>query len=182
MATSRYDTSIKVKQEVIDRIKKMGMGAATSAANSGKESAEFVEGAKRMYGSKVGASNEANLKKRQNEAAANPLARRAPSIDGGSSGGSSAPAKDEKKPIEMPKSAPAAASRRAELTTAEKALGASNAKQVRKVTTPISNVSSNLAASRATNLSGVSKSLGKFYDKNIGKSLGNIFGSKKKRK
>lgn len=178
MATSRYDTSIKVKQEVIDRIKKMGMKAATEAANSGKESAEFVEGAKRMYGGRVGASNAANLKKRQNEASASPLARRAPTLDSGST----APAKDEKKPVEMPPSAPASASRRNERTTAEQALGTRNAEQVRKVTTPISNVASNLAGSRAATLEGVTKSLGNFYDKNIGKSLGNIFGGKKKRK
>lgn len=104
--TSRYDTSIKVKQEVIDRIKNMGMASAVGAANSGKESADFVEGAKRMYGNRVGAQNPANLNKAQNVAATNPLARRAPSVDGGPSA-SGKPAS-----IPMPKSAPATAARR----------------------------------------------------------------------
>lgn len=188
MATSRYDSSVKVKQEVIDRIKKMGMDSAVKAANSGSESAEFVEGAKRMYGTKVGAQNNANLAKRQNEAAANPLARRAPSIDGGTTskpavgGPKMSNATTTSSSVPMPSSAPAAASRKSKPTTGEKVLGKENARQVRKVTTPIANVSNNLAASRALNTDKVSKSLGDFYNKNIGHSLSNMFGGKKKRK
>lgn len=178
MATSRYDSSVKVKQEVIDRIKKMGMGEAVKAANSGSESAEFVEGAKRMYGSRVGASNAANLKKRQNEAAANPLARRAPSADMGGGGGG------ESKSVPMPKSAPAAAKRKtetsskpkSEMSSAEKALGQSNAAFVnRNVSTPLSKVSANLAGSRAVSMEGAKKKAGSWWKKNVGRPLSRAF-------
>jgi len=138
--TSRYDSSIKVKQEVINRIKNMGMSAAIGAANSGKENAEFVEGAKRMYGTnRVGAQNPANLQRAQNVAAANPLARRAPTIDKGDSGGGG-------KSVPMPASAPAAATRRTEdkPSTAEKVLGKPNAEAVNKATTAYSNTASDV--------------------------------------
>lgn len=164
MATSRYDSSVKVKQEVIDRIKKMGMNAAVEAANKGSESAEFVEGAKRMYGNRVGHLNAANLKKRQNEVKVS--GRAAPSIDGGPTGGG------ENKSVPMPKSAPAAAKRQVETstkkTTAQKALGTSNAAFVnRNIGKPLSSVSTSLAGQRAVNADSLSKAL-----KGAGKKLG----------
>lgn len=84
MPNDRYDRSIKVNQSTIDRIKKMGMGEAMKAANAGTESAEFVEGAKRMYGgNRVKEMNTANLSRRQeeNKSGAN-TGRAAPSVDG----------------------------------------------------------------------------------------------------
>jgi hypothetical protein len=116
MAVSRYDTSLKVKQEVIDRIKKMGQKAATEAANSGKESAEFVEGSKRMYGNKVGASNTANLAKRQQETKTS--GRAAPSVGDKESG---APT------VTMPPSAKASATRRVQPKGMAQGLGAPTA-------------------------------------------------------
>lgn len=163
MATSRYDSSVKVKQEVIDRIKKMGMSGAVSAANSGKESAEFVEGAKRMYGNRVGHMNNANLQKRQNEVKVS--GRAAPSIDGGPTGG-------ESKSVPMPKSAPAAASRKVETgnkkkSTVEQALGKRNAEKLKPVGNAVSSVSTALAGQRAINADTTSRAL-----KGVGRKLG----------
>ena len=52
MSPSR-GSNIKVKQSTIDEMKKIGMSEAIKKANSGNASAEFVEGAKRMYGNRV---------------------------------------------------------------------------------------------------------------------------------
>lgn len=163
MPTSRYDSSIKVKQEVIDRIKKMGMSSAVEAANSGKESAEFVEGAKRFYGNRVGAKNPANLAKRQQETKVS--GRAAPSVGDKDTG-------EEKKSTPMPPSAPAAASRRTEKkSTAEQALGRRNVESVKKVTQPvasgISKAGAAIAAQRAMNVDKVGSAL-----KGAGKKLG----------
>lgn len=46
----------KVSQSTIDSMKTMGMTKAIQKANSGTASAEFIEGAKRMYGSRVNPS------------------------------------------------------------------------------------------------------------------------------
>lgn len=46
-------TPVKVSQSTIDSMKQMGMSKAISKANSGDASAEFIEGAKRMYGTRV---------------------------------------------------------------------------------------------------------------------------------
>lgn len=45
--------AIKVKQSTIDSMKTMGMTKAIQKANSGGASAEFIEGAKRMYGNRI---------------------------------------------------------------------------------------------------------------------------------
>lgn len=42
-----------VKQSTIDEMKRLGMAKALERANSGTASAEYVEGAKRMYGNRV---------------------------------------------------------------------------------------------------------------------------------
>lgn len=47
----------KVSQATIDSMKSMGMQKAIQKANSGNASAEFVEGAKRMYGKRVQPEN-----------------------------------------------------------------------------------------------------------------------------
>ena len=82
--------AIKVSQSVIDEIKKKGMGQAIAHANSGKASAEFVEGAKRFYGNRVGGSTPSK------PAGGKPIEEK-----------ESAP-----KEVKMPSSAPAVANRR----------------------------------------------------------------------
>lgn len=50
---SKPTSNIKVAQGTIDSMKTMGMSKAIAKANSGNASAEFVEGAKRMYGNRI---------------------------------------------------------------------------------------------------------------------------------
>jgi hypothetical protein len=90
MAKSDYDSSIKVKQEVIDRIKNMGMSAALKAAG-GSETPEFKEGVTRMYG-KNRISGAKDVAMSNADAKAADIA--------------------SKTPVTMPKSAPAAAKRK----------------------------------------------------------------------
>lgn len=145
MAKTDYDSSIKVKQEVIDRIKKMGMSGALDAASGGGESAEFREGVKRMYGSN-------RLGVAQNKAM----------TESDKAGAESA----KKQPTPMPKSAPAAASRKVGRGTSY-GLSARNVEGVKKVTKPISNIANTLATqqvgraqSAGKTLGGISKALG----------------------
>lgn len=173
--TSRYDSSIKVKQEVIDRIKKMGMGAAVKAANSGNESAEFVEGAKRMYGrDRVSAMNDANLKRDQQTTAK--TGRAAPSLDGGKTGTTGT---GEKKSVPMPKSAPAAATRKVGgNAVGSGVLGENNAQWVsRNVSKPVSGAVSAVAKSLdgGGKGKGVGGAIGRFWHKNVGKPLSRSF-------
>lgn len=44
---------VKVSQLTIDSMKRMGMKKALEKANSGSADAEYIEGARRMYGSRV---------------------------------------------------------------------------------------------------------------------------------
>ena len=145
---------IKVSQAVIDEIKKKGMTAAIAEANSGGASAEFNEGAKRMYGNRVKAA--------------------------GPKGGSDPDSKSTTtESVTMPASAPAAASRRSGTkTTAEQALGTKNAESARKVTTHVSNIGASLASQRAMNADSVGKALG-----SMGKKLGlnNPFKARKRK-
>src|SRR6266496_1774884 len=92
-----YDTSVKVSQDTIDRIKKMGMKSAIAASLSG-ESPEFREGVKRMYGSRSG------------QAAADKMSEADTAAYAGNKNTSAA--KPTPKPTTMPSSAPAVASRR----------------------------------------------------------------------
>ncbi len=146
--------AIKVSQAVIDEIKKKGMSASIKEANSGSSSAEFLEGAKRMYGNRVTGSG------------SGPKAGDVRKVDTGHSpkAGDVRATDSEKKPVTMPKSAPASASRKVGKTTAEKALGTKNAETARKVTTPVSKV--------LTSVGQKTKSTGKVDLGGVGKKLG----------
>jgi hypothetical protein len=113
--------AIKVSQDVINEIKRRGMKASMEAANSGKESAEFVEGARRFYGTKPGRTNptnEANTRKRSQETrisgrAVESVGDRSSSRGNTPRGGRDPDSQVRKtKPVPMPESAPAAATRK----------------------------------------------------------------------
>jgi len=73
---SGYKLYTPVKQSTIDNIKKMGMSAALKKAGSSKN-AEFVQGVKRMYGTKRLEASMASAKKANKSVAKSPDAARA---------------------------------------------------------------------------------------------------------
>jgi hypothetical protein len=119
MAKADYDQSIKVKQDVIDRIKKMGMKGSLDAAAGGGESAEFREGVKRMYGgNRLGQARDVKMTEADNAAYKG----------------------NEGKSVPMPASAPAAATRR----SAPPGLSPANMQGINKATTAASNTAANI--------------------------------------
>lgn len=73
---SGYKLYTPVKQSTIDNIKKMGMSAALKKAGSSKN-AEFVQGVKRMYGTKRLEASMASVKKANKSVAKSPDQARA---------------------------------------------------------------------------------------------------------
>lgn len=91
--------AIKVSQDVIDAIKKKGMSSSLKEASAGGASPEFREGVRRMYGeNRLGSSQEQAMNEQDKAGVASAAKQEA----------AAAP----KKPVPMPKSAPAAATRK----------------------------------------------------------------------
>jgi hypothetical protein len=67
----------------------------------------------------------------------------------------------------MPASAPAAASRKVNKSTAQRVLGRRNVESAKKVTQPLANISASLSAGSAARTENAKKAVGGFVKKNL---------------
>jgi hypothetical protein len=155
----------KVSGETIKKIASMGQKEALRRYNAGQGDEEFKEGVRRYYsGKRIEASKQAGAKAAQSET--EKLASRPSATSVGPTSKSSVPTQ-------------AAVGRRLESSgrnkpsTTEQALGRRNVETISRTVKPVGKAVG--GAYTVPQLKGARKSIGKFWEKNVGKGLRKSF-------